>query len=53
MIERINNAGVYSLPVLAKMGPVPTSAAEQAAAQNRPKEISASFEDAFLYDGKR
>ena len=53
MIERINNAGVYSLPVLAKLGPVPTSAAEQAAAQNRPKEISASFEDAFLYDGKR
>lgn len=53
MIERINNAGVYSLPVLAKLGPVPTSAAEQAAAQNRPTEISASFEDAFLYDGKR
>lgn len=53
MIERINNAGVYSLPVLAKLGPVPMSAAEQAAAQNRPTEISASFEDAFLYDGKR
>lgn len=53
MIERINNTGVYSLPVLAKLGPVPTSAADQAAAQNRPKEISASFEDAFLYDGKR
>lgn len=53
MIERINNTGVYSLPVLAKLGPVPTSAAEQAAAQNRPTEISASFEDAFLYDGKR
>lgn len=53
MIERINNVGVYSLPVLAKLGPVPTSAAEQAAAQNRPTEISASFEDAFLYDGKR
>lgn len=53
MIERINNAGVYSLPVLAKLGPVPTSAAEQAAAQNRPTEISANFEDAFLYDGKR
>lgn len=53
MIERINNAGVYSLPVLAKLGPVPMSPAEQAAAQNRPTEISASFEDAFLYDGKR
>lgn len=53
MIERINNTGVYSLPVLAKLGPVPTSAAEQTAAQNRPTEISASFEDAFLYDGKR
>lgn len=53
MIERINNAGVYSLPVLAKLGPVPTSAAEQVAAQNRPTKISASFEDAFLYDGER
>ena len=53
MIERINNAGVYSLPALAKLGPVPTSAAEQTAAHNRPTEISASFEDAFLYDGKR
>ena len=53
MIERINNAGVYSLPVLAKLGPVPTSAAEQAAAQNRTTKISASFEDAFLYDGER
>lgn len=53
IIERINNAGVYSLPVSAKLGPVPTSPAEQAAAQNRPTEISASFEDAFLYDGKR
>lgn len=53
IIERVNNAGVYSLPVLAKLGPVPTSAAEQATAQDRPTEISASFEDAFLYDGKR
>lgn len=53
MIERINNAGVYSLPVLAKLGPVPTSATEQAAAQNRTTKISASFEDAFLYDGER
>ena len=53
IIERINNAGVYSLPVLAKLGPVPTSAAEQATVQDRPTEISASFEDAFLYDGKR
>lgn len=53
IIERVNNAGVYSLPVLAKLGPVPTSPAEQAAAQDRPTEISASFEDAFLYDGKR
>ena len=53
IIERINNAGVYSLPVSAKLGPVPTSPAEQAAAQDRPTEISASFEDAFLYDGKR
>lgn len=53
IIERVNNAGVYSLPVLAKLGPVPMSPAEQAAAQNRPTEISASFEDAFLYDGKR
>lgn len=53
IIERVNNAGVYSLPVLAKLGPVPTTSAEQAAAQNRSTEISASFEDAFLYDGKR
>lgn len=53
MIERINNARVYSLPVSAKLGPVPTNPAEQAAAQNRPTKISASFEDAFLYDGKR
>ena len=53
IIERVNNAGVYSLPVLAKLGPVPTTSAEQAAAQDRPTEISASFEDAFLYDGKR
>lgn len=53
IIERVNNAGVYSLPVLAKLGPVPTSATEQAAAQNRSTEISANFEDAFLYDGKR
>ncbi len=53
IIERINNAGVYSLPISAKLGPVPTSPAEQAAAQNRPTEISANFEDAFLYDGKR
>lgn len=53
IIERVNNAGVYSLPVLAKLGPVPTTSAEQATAQNRPTEISASFEDAFLYDGKR
>lgn len=53
IIERINNAGVYSLPISAKLGPVPMSPAEQAAAQNRPTEISASFEDAFLYDGKR
>lgn len=53
IIERINNAEVYSLPVSAKLGPVPTTSAEQAAAQNRSTEISASFEDAFLYDGKR
>lgn len=53
IIERVNNAGVYSLPVLAKLGPIPTTSAEQAAAQDRPTEISASFEDAFLYDGKR
>ena len=53
IIERVNNAGVYSLPVLAKLGPVPTSPTEQAAAQDRPTEISANFEDAFLYDGKR
>lgn len=53
IIERVNNAGVYSLPVLAKLGPVPMSPAEQAATQDRPTEISASFEDAFLYDGKR
>lgn len=53
IIERVNNTGVYSLPVLAKLGPVPTTSAEQAAAQNRSTEISASFEDAFLYDGKR
>lgn len=53
IIERVNNAGVYSLPVLAKLGPVPTTSAEQAAAQNRSTEISAGFEDAFLYDGKR
>ena len=53
IIERVNNVGVYSLPVLAKLGPIPTTSAEQAAAQDRPTEISASFEDAFLYDGKR
>lgn len=53
IIERVNNAGVYSLPVSAKLGPVPASPAEQTAAQNRSTEISASFEDAFLYDGKR
>jgi hypothetical protein len=32
IIERVNNAGVYSLPVLAKLGPIPTTSAEQAAA---------------------
>lgn len=53
IIERVNNVGVYSLPVLAKLGPIPTTSAEQAAAQDRPTEISANFEDAFLYDGKR
>lgn len=53
MIERVNNAGVYSLPVLAKLGPVPTTSIEQAVAQDRTTKISANFEDAFLYDGER